>query len=214
MQISRQLDALSHFHFTPRPVVADTKLKTLQPSASAVASLMLEDITPVTVLGGNASQLAPEQVQAKKHGKDGAMMAEEEMTSEDRKRKRRASKAANKAKKTRAADEAMYTDKQAAGPGAAAARARAEARTLDEELKRDSRVTLTTGSQTGKKGGAGATAPSSTSGSANTSFSKSSSFFNKLQQETSDNIKKKAAQKGGKAPVVNPFTKSVNSLKL
>jgi hypothetical protein len=131
-QISRQLDALSHFHFTPRPIVADTKLKSLQPSASAVASLMLEDITPVTVLGGNASQSAPEQVLEKKRGKEGSLMADVELTSEDKKRKRRASKAANKAKKQRTADDAMFTAGSAttASPAQAAAKAREENRAL------------------------------------------------------------------------------------
>jgi hypothetical protein len=62
-QISRQLDALSHFHFTPRPVVPESRVSTLQPhaSAGAVSSLMLEDVTPVTAQG-STSQLAPEEV--------------------------------------------------------------------------------------------------------------------------------------------------------
>ena len=62
VQISRQLDALSHFHFSPRPVVADTKLQTLLPTASTISSLLLEDITPVTAHAVSSSQLAPEQV--------------------------------------------------------------------------------------------------------------------------------------------------------
>ena len=61
-QISRELDALSHFHFTPRPVVADSKIRTLQPSTSALSSLQLEDITPLTSAQASTSQLAPEQV--------------------------------------------------------------------------------------------------------------------------------------------------------
>lgn len=64
LQISRELDALSHFHFTPRPVVPDSKIRTLQTSASAsaVSSLHLEDITPLTSAQASTSQLAPEQV--------------------------------------------------------------------------------------------------------------------------------------------------------
>jgi hypothetical protein len=222
-QISRQLDALSHFHFTPRPIVADTKLKSLQPSASAVASLMLEDITPVTVLVGNASQSAPEQVLEKKRGKEGSLMADVELTSEDKKRKRRASKAANKAKKQRTADDAMYTAGSAttASPAQAAAKAREENRALDEELRRDSRVTLagTSGAAVGgKKKPAASTSTSgaaASAGASTASYAKSASFFSKLQQETSDKIKQKVAEKGGAKPkVANPFKSSASSLKL
>lgn len=205
-QISRQLDALSHFHYTPRPVVADTKLKSLQPSASAVASLLLEDVTPVTMLGANASQLAPEQVLEKKRGIEGSYMAEEELTSEDRKRKRKASKAATKAKKVRAADEAMHTAAGAAGPTATAAKAREDNRALDEELRRDSRVTLTTAGPGGKKA-----PPAATGG---TSYAKSSAFFSKLQQETSEKVKQKAAEKGTKPKLANPFKSSASAMKL
>jgi hypothetical protein len=221
VQISRQLDALSHFHFTPRPIVADTKLKSLQPSASAVASLMLEDITPVTVLGGNASQSAPEQVLEKKRGKEGSLMADVELTSEDKKRKRRASKAANKAKKQRTADEAMFTAGSAttASPAQAAAKAREENRALDEELRRDSRVTLAgaSGAAAGgkKKPAASTSGAAAGAGASTASYAKSASFFLKLQQETSDKIKQKVAEKGGAKPkVANPFKSSASSLKL
>jgi len=61
-QISRELDALSHFHYTPRPVVPDSKIRTLQTSASALSSLQLEDVTPLTSAQASTSQLAPEQV--------------------------------------------------------------------------------------------------------------------------------------------------------
>lgn len=64
-QISRQLDALSHFHFTPRPVVPESRVSTLNPhagaGAAAVSSLLLEDVTPATAQG-SISQLAPEEV--------------------------------------------------------------------------------------------------------------------------------------------------------
>mmetsp|Transcript_116521 Transcript_116521/g.228626 ORF Transcript_116521/g.228626 Transcript_116521/m.228626 type:complete len:690 (+) Transcript_116521:28-2097(+) len=210
-KVSRQLDALSHFHFTPRPIVADTKLKTLQPNASALSSLLLEDITPITAMSAVTSQLAPEQIQQKKLGKEASMMAEEEMTSEDRKRKRRASKAANKAKKVREADEAMYTGHNATGPAAEAAKAKEDSRALDEQLKRDSRVTLAGGAaQSGKRGGS----KNTQSEGNDASYAKSASFFSKLQQETSDQIKKKTAQKGGKPAITNPFSSSANSLKL
>lgn len=183
------------------------KLKSLQPAASAVAALQLEDITPVTALTAGASQLAPEQVLQKKRGIEASMMTEEEMTAEDKKRKRRASKAANKAKKQRAADESMVSATSAASPAAAAAKAKAESRVLDEELRRDSRVTLTTagggkkGSSEGKSAGIG-------------SLAKSSNFFSKLQQESNDKIKLKSGTSKAKAVVKNPFAGSANAFKL
>lgn len=204
------MDALSHFHFTPRPVVADSKIRTLQPSTSALSSLQLEDVTPLTSAQATTSQLAPEQVHEKKHGKQASLMAEEEMTSDDRKRARRASKAANKAKKVHEADEKMHTGAKE-GPGSARDKIREENKTIDEELKRDSRVLLTTpgpaGSSSNKKA---KTAPSQDT----TSYSKSASFFSRLQQETSDQIKKKGVAKPGKGPVTNPFALSSNSVKL
>lgn len=58
-QVCRQLDALSHFHFTPRPVKPEMNI-----SVESTASLALEDITPTVggALGDVGNQLAPEQV--------------------------------------------------------------------------------------------------------------------------------------------------------
>lgn len=209
-KISRELDALSHFHFTPRPVVPDSKIRTLQPSTSALSSLQLEDITPLTSAQASTSQLAPEQVFEKKHGKQASLMAEEEMTSDDRKRARRASKAANKAKKARTEDEKLLAGAQE-GPGSAREKVREENKAIDEELKRDSRVLLTT---PGPSGTSNKKAKTATVAQDTTSYSKSSSFFSRLQQETSDQIKKKSSSKSGKPVVANPFAMSSNSVKL
>ncbi len=54
-----QLDGLSHFYFTPRPVVADASISSLGAKA-ALSSLEMEDIAPL--VQSAASQLAPEEV--------------------------------------------------------------------------------------------------------------------------------------------------------
>lgn len=145
----------------------------------------------------------------KKHGKQASLMAEEEMTSDDRKRARRASKASNKAKKARVEDEKLLTGAKE-GPGSAREKLREENKAIDEELKRDSRVLLTTPGPTGSSNKKVKTVTAQDS----TAYSKSSSFFSRLQQETSDQIKKKTSGKPGKSPVTNPFALSANSVKL
>lgn len=134
------------------------------------------------------------------------------MTSDDRKRARRASKAANKAKKVHEADEKMHTGEKG-GPGAWRDKVREENKAIDEELKRDSRVLLTTPGPAGTS--SNKRAKTSTGASDTTAYSKSASFFGRLQQETADQIKKKSSLgKSGKAPVTNPFAFSSNSVKL
>jgi hypothetical protein len=53
------LDGLSHFHFTPRPVVSDGKITSL-----SLPSIMLEEATPAGSAGAlsSTSQSAPEEV--------------------------------------------------------------------------------------------------------------------------------------------------------
>jgi U3 small nucleolar ribonucleoprotein component len=115
-QVSRELDALSHFFFTPRPVPREESALTSLP----VESLQMEDITPVGE--SRAAALAPEQVRlawdengmgwdsngyfflrvvlaqvaAKKSGRAAALVADEELTREDRQRLRRAAKSSAK----------------------------------------------------------------------------------------------------------------------
>ena len=54
-KVSRQLDALSHFYYTPKPVVVEATVKSL-----AVPSLTLEDVTPAMMSAARA--VAPEEV--------------------------------------------------------------------------------------------------------------------------------------------------------
>ena len=58
-QVCRQLDGLSHFHFTPKPVVLESRVFGSGPE-SALPSLSLEDIIPSTE--SSSAMLAPEEV--------------------------------------------------------------------------------------------------------------------------------------------------------
>ncbi|GFZ12023.1 hypothetical protein Acr_23g0004080 [Actinidia rufa] len=80
-----KLDALSHFHFTPKPVVEDMSIQ------ANVPALAMEEIAPLAV--SDAAMLAPEEVFTGK----GDIKEETELTQAERKRRR-----ANKKRKFKA----------------------------------------------------------------------------------------------------------------
>ncbi|CAA3021447.1 U3 small nucleolar ribonucleo MPP10 isoform X1 [Olea europaea subsp. europaea] len=84
-----KLDALSHFHFTPKPVIEDMSIQ------SNVPALAMEEIAPLAV--SDAAMLAPEEVFAGK----GVVKEETELTKADRKRRRSNKKRKFKAEATK-----------------------------------------------------------------------------------------------------------------
>ncbi|KAG6479658.1 hypothetical protein ZIOFF_063126 [Zingiber officinale] len=74
-KISLKLDALSHFHFAPKPVIEDMSIQVNVPA------LAMEEVAPLVV--SDAAMLAPEEIF---HGK-GNIKEEAELTKEERKRR-------------------------------------------------------------------------------------------------------------------------------
>lgn len=98
-----KLDALSNYHFTPRPVADEANIKT-----SETPAIAMEEVLPLHVSDSRA--LAPEEVYGKKKGRDGILRSESEMDQTDRRRIRQAKKAARrKARKAKLADEKIIS---------------------------------------------------------------------------------------------------------
>lgn len=119
-QVCRQLDALSHFQFAPKPVGSNADAASM-----GVQSIALEDVAPVSMAVGSAQ--APEQMVGKKRGLAAQFISEgeEEVTRSDRQKMRR--------------KQQKHKQKQG-GQAAAGEGAGAQRRDEFQDLKNDSRV--------------------------------------------------------------------------
>lgn len=98
-----KLDALSNYHFAPRPVADEADVR--QVSKPAIA---MEEVLPLHVSDARAS--APEEVFGAKRGRDAILRDDTELEQTDRKRLRSAKKAARrKARKAKEADEKLIS---------------------------------------------------------------------------------------------------------
>eukprot|EP01039_Chlorochromonas_danica_P002840 gene2840-3100_t len=185
-KLSRTLDRLSHFYYTPKPVSVEVNaqvlanqrlLPALQMEDSAQGSAMINLQTSPTALA-----YAPEEIVDRPRNKIALlkMTAEEMDTPEVKQRRRRALKTMirkqnkqNEAEKKRN-QSADYLNKM-----------------LNDELRRDKRVTLAgeaNGKKRGRGGGGGEVAGAVTD---SRSHNKSAAFFGKLQAETEEVVRKK-----------------------
>ena len=167
-KVSQELDALSHFFYAPIPDVEEAKVV----ASKSVSSLSIEDATPVAESFGSTK--APEEVLKKKTGRNAALLSVEELTGDDKKRLRRATKA--KTRKQHSADRAQEEIAAKLDPQSRAAR-KVEERRMRDDVKNDKRVVA---------GRLDANADSS---------SKSSAFFARMQDAARSEIQEKSSKK-------------------
>jgi U3 small nucleolar RNA-associated protein MPP10 len=98
-----KLDALSNYHFAPRPIADEAEARPL-----TVPAIAMEEVLPLHV--SDARGVAPEEVFATKRGREGILRADAEMDQTDRKRQRQTKKSARrKARKEKEADEKLIS---------------------------------------------------------------------------------------------------------
>ncbi|KAJ2713158.1 U3 snoRNP protein [Coemansia spiralis] len=113
-----QLDALSHFHFAPKPATADITIRTNAPA------LQMEEKLPVSMT--QADQLAPGEIYEKKQkhvGRTGDIVGDTELSREDRKRRRQRQRGQAKKRATAKAAQLGPAPKPSALSGSASAKA-------------------------------------------------------------------------------------------
>ena len=81
-----KLDALSNYHFAPRPIADEAEARPV-----TVPAIAMEEVLPLHV--SDARGVAPEEVFATKRGREGILRGDTEMDQNERKRLRQSKKA-------------------------------------------------------------------------------------------------------------------------
>ncbi|XP_077988972.1 U3 small nucleolar ribonucleoprotein MPP10-like [Glandiceps talaboti] len=179
-----KLDALSNFHYTPKPAIPEVKI------VSNMPSIAMEEVAPVSV--SDAALLAPEEVKEKNKG--GEMKGDMERTETDKKRDRRKKKKNQKSRRKEKEQRSKVVEKMNPGLGNKYSK-KAALEKLEKQSKSDGRTTII------KDG----------PGTAKKSLSTSKAFFTKLQEEVTSEIKDIKAKKKQKK---NKNTVTSSKLKL
>jgi U3 small nucleolar RNA-associated protein MPP10 len=98
-----KLDALSNYHFAPRPIADEAEIRPL-----TMPAIAMEEILPVHV--SDARGVAPEEVYGAKRGREAILRDDSELNQQERKRVRGSKKAARrKARQAKLADEKLIS---------------------------------------------------------------------------------------------------------
>ena len=166
-----KLDALSNYHFAPRPIADEAEARPV-----TVPAIAMEEVLPLHV--SDARGVAPEEVFATKRGREGILRADAEMDQQDRKRLRNSKKAARrKARKAKEADEKLISRLQ---PGLGLNNPYEKRKAREELSLARARGRVTTGEQ-----------------EMDTKFGSSGTFFKRLQAEAQQTIQDNASENFG-----------------
>jgi U3 small nucleolar RNA-associated protein MPP10 len=181
-----KLDALSNYHFAPRPIADEAEVRAV--TAPAIA---MEEVLPLHV--SDARGVAPEEVYATKRGREGILRGESELEQDDRKRLRSSKKAVRrKVRKEKLADDKLISRLE---PGLGLNNPY-EKRKMREELSlARSRGKVTTGEQI-----------------FDTKFGSSGTFFKRLQSEAQQSIQNSSSTPDEKTEKTSKTKSSVYKL--
>ncbi|XP_063432396.1 U3 small nucleolar ribonucleoprotein protein MPP10-like [Mytilus trossulus] len=163
-----KLDALSNFHYTPKPAAPEIKIVSNMPTIS------MEEVAPVSV--SENVILAPEEIKEKMKGE---LKATTEKSETDKKRERRTKKNMKKKKRKEKNQREKLIEKLNPGLGNRYSKEKAQ-KELEKQSKSGKGVTMIKNHDKSKK---------------KSSLTSSKSFFTQLQEEVTTQIKSKKAEK-------------------